>query len=119
MVLGHVSITCEDNILTLVHELFTGLEWPIKSSVFSIFDAKKRWLVSECPIRRSRGKTHRDATATAAHHVPCACAWLDSDSLCHYGSPYDRPLPQNSAGQTKLLARQFPRFGSGSRFRWN
>ena len=37
MFLGNAAVTCEDNILTFVHELFTAPDRAIKSVIFSIF----------------------------------------------------------------------------------
>src|SRR5215472_4151684 len=39
--LGQALCSCEDNILTLVHELFTGCFLPIKSGIF-LFEWRKK-----------------------------------------------------------------------------
>lgn len=35
MFLGNAAASCEDNILTLIHELFTGHFLPVKGDIFS------------------------------------------------------------------------------------
>src|SRR2546428_11000820 len=71
-----VSVRDEDNILTLVHELFTARRAVGKSIVFSLCSGQKRYCVDAVPlsiivnisslIHRNRGRTRRGRDATGS-----------------------------------------------------
>src|SRR3989442_13528641 len=74
-----VSARDEDNILTLVHELFTAHRALAKTIVFSFCSDQKRELRERVAFvkissltHRNRGRTRRGEDANGSRRLPCA-----------------------------------------------